>query len=208
MRYHLRPDLHRGKSLGHGFDVSCAAQVDDMQPQGAQNSMEPFVVLISGIPASGKSSYGRWLAREKGFMHLDVEQPGVLRQTGLEAQWNDMFAAASVELFVKALRLAGPPVVLDWGFPPRCLSIVEALKNAGVDIWWFDGDRRAARESFLSRGSVSVHALDVQMAATEKAWPGIQAVFGSRLIETVSAGPVYLEPGIIFERMFGSTASE
>src|SRR5712691_7552921 len=38
--------------------------------------------LISGIPASGKSTFCRWLEEKKGFLHLDVEEDGVLDRHG------------------------------------------------------------------------------------------------------------------------------
>src|SRR5882762_3106845 len=37
----------------------------------------PTPLFLSGIPASDKSTYGKWLERAKGFMHLDVEKNGV-----------------------------------------------------------------------------------------------------------------------------------
>jgi hypothetical protein len=163
------------------------------------------IVLISGIPASGKSCYGQWLEIEKGFIHLDVEQNGVLAQTGLMAEWTAIFASGgSVTPFVVALRKLGKPVTIDWGFPPYWLSVVDALKAEGVEIWWFDGDRQAARESFVKRGTVQVAALDRQMAAIDGAWPEIKRVFGSHVINTVSTGGSYLKPEAIYRRMFGS----
>jgi hypothetical protein len=117
-----------------------------------------------------------------------------------------MFTSGSASALVTALKTGRRPVVIDWGFPTQCLSVVAALKAAGVQIWWFDGDREAARQAFTRRGTVSVQALAVQMAGIEKAWPRIQAVIGPHVIETVSAGPRFVEPGSIFTLMFGPAA--
>jgi len=32
-----------------------------------------------------------------------------------------------------------------------------------VEIWWFDGERDAARQSFIDRGTVGVECMAVQM---------------------------------------------
>jgi hypothetical protein len=75
--------------------------------------------LISGIPASGKSSFCRWLEEKKGFLHLDVEKPGVLDRYGLATAWATLFDAnTSAASFVQALDRFERPIAIDWGFPP------------------------------------------------------------------------------------------
>jgi hypothetical protein len=90
----------------------------------------------------------------KGFLYVDIENGG-LEPAGLSSHWNAMFAPhGSANSFVAVLKQMPRPVVLDWGFPPRCLPIVESLKHAGVEVWWFDGDRRCgARFVHPSRNS-------------------------------------------------------
>ena len=159
-------------------------------------------VLLTGIPASGKSTYGRWLQTAKGFLYLDVEH-GELESVGLTAEWNSIFAPnGSVDSFVAALSRIKRPVVLDRGFPPHCLPVVESLKHAGIEVWWFDGNRPAARKSFISRGTVSVECLNVQMHGIQRNWSAIKGVVGDRVINTVTAGPTYEDPEITFVRMF------
>ncbi len=34
----------------------------------------PTILLISGVPATRKSSYPQWLGREKSFLHLDFDK--------------------------------------------------------------------------------------------------------------------------------------
>jgi hypothetical protein len=64
-----------------------------------------------------------------------------------------------------------------------------------------DGDHEAAQQSFIARNTVSVQALDVQMAI-EDAWGEIQAVMGKRVIRSIRSGPDYAKPEKIFARMF------
>src|SRR6266446_3289448 len=88
--------------------------------------------LISGIPASGKSTFCKWLEEKKGFLHLDVEKPGVLDRHGLATAWDALFdASTSAASFVQALERFKRPVVIDWGFPPECLNTVRKLSEAG-----------------------------------------------------------------------------
>src|SRR5216117_1257584 len=117
--------------------------------------MKPLdILLISGVPAAGKSHFGAWLERSHSYLHLDVEREGRLAKYGLEDAWAACFNALQAEPLVSALMKLGPPVVLDWGFPPRWLSVVRLLKSAGVVIWWFDADHAAARKAFIARGDV------------------------------------------------------
>ena len=41
--------------------------------------------------------------------------------------------------------------MLNWGFPARELLTVRALADAGVSLWWFDGDRAVARKVYEER---------------------------------------------------------
>ena len=160
------------------------------------------LLLLSGIPASGKSTFGQWLAENKGFLFLDAEKLGVLERVGLRAVWNSMFVAGgSVLPFVKSLQQLGSPIALDWGFPPACLPVVKALKRASFEVWWFDGNRTAARQSFITRNTVPVSCLDVQMQSIEKSWQNIERVFRDHMIETVSAGPSYLAHEQVLDRI-------
>jgi hypothetical protein len=177
-----------------------------------KNDMAAPIIFIAGIPASAKSTYGRWLCREKGFLHLDVEEDGALRKSGLQRPWDDIFSCGSVLSFVAAAKAHEKPVAINWGFPPCFLWVAEKLKAAKVQIWWFDGDRRIARLRFIQRAknratsavTVEQHieALDKQMASIESRWPEIKSVFAARTIETVAASEIPLSA--IYAEMFPS----
>jgi hypothetical protein len=95
--------------------------------------------------------------------------------------------------------------VIDWGFRPADISLVRQLQAGGIAVWWFDGDREAALQSFTARGTVSLAAFRAQMDAIVTAWSQIKEVIGDRLINAVASGPKHLAPERIFEEMFGST---
>ncbi len=160
--------------------------------------------LLCGIPACGKSSYGRWLEREKRIAFVDVEEDGELQSAGLEEHWSRLFADLThASEFANAVFREERQVVLGWGFPVEYLPVVSALRNSQIDVWWLDGDRDAARESFLRRGSISVELYDRQIANIEAHWPEIASLFGTeRIIRVVAPGPTYLAPAEIYARMF------
>ena len=87
-----------------------------------------------------------------------------------------------------------PRVVVDWGFPPNCLPFVRSLVGAGFSHWWFDGDRDAAHESFLSRHDNPgwEDAWQIQLERIEQSWEEIAAVFSGRIIDVIGTGPSYL----------------
>jgi hypothetical protein len=160
------------------------------------------IILVAGIPASGKSTYGQWLDKEKGFLHLDVEQDEVLDRAGLRSSWEAISSPFSAAPFITDLKKLGKPVVINWGFPPICLNVVAALKAVHISLWWFDGNRAAAREAFIQRGTVPPECFKRQMDSIEKAWPNINQLFDSRIIMTISIGPRFVASDEIFARMF------
>jgi hypothetical protein len=183
-----------------------------VQNMGRKSDMAAPIIFIAGIPASAKSTYGRWLCREKGFLHLDVEEAGALLEAGLQRSWDDIFSCGSVLSFVAAAKAQEKPVAINWGFPPCFLWVAEKLKAAKVQIWWFDGDRQIARRRFIQRAknratnaaTIEQHigALDKQMASIESRWPEIKSVFAERMIETVAASEIPLS--VIYAEMFPS----
>jgi hypothetical protein len=147
--------------------------------------MDPLV-LVSGIPATGKSAYGSWLHEHHGFVHVDAENRGFDR-VGLADAWavSARLPPPSLDSLVAGLHALGAPVILDWGFPPEWLPLVRAMHAAGITAWWFDGDRAAARHAFVARGTVSEAALDIQMAKIEAAWDVVQDFYGQRIVEAL-----------------------
>ena len=131
--------------------------------------------LISGIPASGKSTFCRWLEENKGFLHLNVEEDGVLERHGLATAWEALFdKGATAAPFVEALERFKRPVAIDWGFPPECLDIVRKLFDAGVMLWWFAADWAVARRKFKERGTLPVELFDIQIRKNRRCSAGNQ----------------------------------
>ena len=158
-------------------------------------------LLIAGIPAIGKSFFSRWLAREHGYAHIDIDidanNPAVDVAKILQVL-HDCFAAKTSQDTKVLLGTLPPRVVVDWGFPPERLAQVAKLKDAGVRLFWFDSDRARARAEFINRDTarkhnlphfrqLSVQAFDIQMSKIEKEWERIRSLFAPNEIDVLSA---------------------
>jgi hypothetical protein len=159
--------------------------------------------LISGIPASGKSTFSRWLEEKKGFLHVDVEKPEVLDRYGLATAWNTLFdAGATPAPFIQALDKFNRPVVIDWGFPPEHLTTVRKLFEAGVMLWWFAADWTVARRKFIERGGKGpVEVFDIQIRKIEAVLPEINALFGSHKEYALPSTGIYPPPDKLWKSM-------
>ena len=158
--------------------------------------------LISGIPAAGKSTFCRWLEEKKGFLHLDVEKPGVLDRYGLATAWDALFdAGGAAAPFIDALDKFKRPVAIDWGFPPEHLDAVRKLFDGGVMLWWFAADWAVARRKFQLRRYPHVQAFDIQIRKIKDALPEINALFGSHKEYTPPSTGIYPPPDKIWEGM-------
>ncbi len=157
--------------------------------------------LISGIPASGKSTFSRWLEEKKGFLHLDVEKPGVLDRYGLATTWATLFGASTAAPFVQALDRFNRPVAIDWGFPPERLNTVRKLLDGGVMLWWFAADWAVARRKFQLRRYPHVQDFDIQIRKIEAALPEINALFRSHVEYALPSTGIYTPPDTIWDSM-------
>jgi AAA domain len=143
------------------------------------------ILLLSGIPGTGKSSFARWLAKNKGYIHVDFDHGG-LQQHELETSFR-LVESSEAQLFIAELLRRKEPICLDWGFPPRCLWIVRRLIDGGVEPWWFDADPEIAKKHFLSRCDVPEAAFDEQIANIKTSRGAIMELFGDRVISALNA---------------------
>lgn len=118
------------------------------------------LLLITGIPGTGKTTYGNKFAKEFGFLHRDLEDRATLNHL-----------IADPMQFVRGLLRENTNVVVTWGFGPddqASLNVVQLFREAGFQWIWFDGNRPAAFREFLKRGTVPELDLYVQMYRIEK----------------------------------------
>ena len=160
------------------------------------------VILLSGIPATRKSTFARYLAREHGFAHYDMEcYPHRWPHPELYGTWNSDRPA-----FVAQLRQLHDRIALDWGFPPHCLPLVRELQACSVRLIWFDGEVALAREAFKQRGGIDVTYFDEQVANIQKA--GYPAPLDCVIVPALSASGVFLDPRQIESLVFPSCSAQ
>jgi len=121
---------------------------------------QPDLLLITGIPGTGKTCYGDKFAAEFGFMHYDLE----------DDQTRNGFFPNPGKFIADAIA-QNKSVVVTWGFfpDPYQTALVQQFRSAGFKLIWFDGDRTSALREFKKRGTVSVEAFDAQIQRIENA---------------------------------------
>jgi len=142
----------------------------------------PIYILISGVPASGKTTFGNWLAKNRGFLHLNME---AWDDTEHHRIWLKHYQT-NMPAFLKAIMPPTARVVFTWGFPLQYFSIVSGLKDAGVIPWWFDADHVAARRDWLHREQGrGENIVDMQLAALRNADWQIRSFYGKNILRTL-----------------------
>lgn len=168
----------------------------------------PAFILVWGVSGAGKSRYCNWLA-QRGYLYLDNDTIGQrIRHgsaTSLQQLWMLMrVGQASTNDFVNAI--AGRRVVAEFGARPDEASLMQLrlLIDLGASAWWFDGDRVAARQSWLDRDvPADPEFWRIQMTWVEAAWSKVAHIFRSRIVRTIGPGRAYLSPTDIDRLMFG-----
>ena len=160
------------------------------------------IVLVSGIPGAGKTNYCEWLEQKEGFLHLDVDQLLVGNGAALKLSLINSLGTNPTDFLSKSSKITRS-VVIDWGFPVASLSLVKFFQDNGVAIWWFDGDRVAARQSFERRGDAPLEAFQFQMNSIRQNWKDILEIIKDKQLEVIKPGPTYVPHKWIFEQMFG-----
>jgi len=113
------------------------------------------LILVTGIPGTGKTFIGNYLQKHLGFYHLDIEEEKELRM--------DFFK--NPESFLASKK---GNFVATWGFSPDNLQTVQKVQSHGFFTIWFDGNREAALRSFNQRGDVSEEKFHNQIQNIER----------------------------------------
>jgi hypothetical protein len=114
--------------------------------------------LITGIPGTGKTTYGDSFAQKFGFVHFNFEDMGILSRFMTDQN-----------RFIQDILKGKSSTVITWGFVPneQQIAAVKNLTANGFKLFWFDGNRTAALKAFRERGTVSEELFDAQMERIE-----------------------------------------
>lgn len=161
---------------------------------------ERLIIHVSGIPATGKSTFCRYLAKIHGFAHYDMECfPRGWPHPDLYAAWS-----SSPQEFVRELERHHKRSVIDWGFPIQARHMVDELQSAGVELIWFAGDLRRARETFVERGGIDVSLFDEQVAQIQGA--RLPNGLGARVVDALGAAGDYRNCEDLLREIFSDSA--
>jgi hypothetical protein len=144
-------------------------------------------LFVAGVPATGKSWLGEWLAEQHGYLHIDAERGdgADFDKADVHEEWDDLVFTGRAGRFIAAINQQRSPVIVNWGFPVRFLYVVAALQAEGVHAWWFNAETEIARRAFIKRGGINPVAFDRQMADINREWFLIESVFRPRVVEAL-----------------------
>jgi adenylate kinase family enzyme len=117
------------------------------------------LLLLTGIPGTGKTTVANFLVEQHDFRLLDFEDVPTLSR-----YWQ--FGTRGFRTQLKTLKQRGQDIVVDWGFVPSAhLDMVKFMRSLGFEWIWLDGDREAAHRAFTKRGTVGEQAWQIQLKA-------------------------------------------
>lgn len=118
-------------------------------------------IFIAGVPATGKTTIGNYLAEKFDFIHFDVESDLVSQTFARELFWN-----LEIDKFIEQINGVDKNIVITWGFVcdhKHSLDIINMLQIKGFKFIWFHAEESVARTKFLERGTGDIRAFDIQM---------------------------------------------
>lgn len=138
-----------------------------------------MILFICGIPASGKSSFGKYLSDNYGYLFIDMENNWP--DESLHAEWNTIFSVVRDELnvknFISSISNKSKNTVLDLGFPVNetYLWIIPLLAKHGCRIVWFECEEGIAKKRYMARDNRPIEWFETQMANIKDNWEKIKA---------------------------------
>ena len=123
--------------------------------------LKPFLIIVTGRPAAGKSTLANWLSKE---LNLPIVSKDRIReilfdQLGWEdREWAQQLGRASIELmfyFAQTQLASGHSIVMDNAFSPEVTTpqvlALKSLTNAEVFQIICDADSKVLFQRFMKR---------------------------------------------------------
>jgi hypothetical protein len=170
------------------------------------------LTILWGVPGTGKSTFARWLADNRGFTHVDTDAVvmGRAKPTALTEAWQRTFdRAIAPAAFVETVARHGHPVVTEYGLWANAgnLALLRDLQQLGADPWWFDGYRLAAFAAWRDENRRADRNFDDEawhrvVAVINANWQSLERLFGAaRILRTVESGPRHVPPELTYAAM-------
>jgi hypothetical protein len=167
-------------------------------------------ILISGVPAAGKSHFRKWVMRELQWSTMQADaNPTLTAELG---RINLLLGAGSLREATEACRkmiasflAEGQDGMIEYEFPPACLPTVKLLRDAGFALWWFDADWDVARTAHLAahadRADRAAAEFDLLRNRVIAAWDQIRGEFEPNILTTLATDGTRMPPVEIARRM-------
>lgn len=170
----------------------------------------PRVLILWGVPGTGKSTFAKYLVAEHGYVHIDTDVGGAGDSKAAKAWRAVLNGTGTPEDFVKIARYNPQPVVMEYGMfaNDQGLALLRRLRDSGTEAWWFDGDRQAAFEAWQAENAKArPNFVDPMwhnvVALIDANYAMLKAFFGGNMVRAIEAGPVHVPPEQTFAAMFG-----
>jgi hypothetical protein len=147
--------------------------------------LPPGSLLLAGLPATGKSSFGNWLEQNKGYFHLDFDEEDIIQQRGFGHAQDRLWHHEDATPLWDGIVARHQPIVLTWGFAPQFLPLVKQLLTWGFVPAWFAASRSAARRAVIKRGGMDVKYFDRYMELLQPIEAEVEVLFGRNVLQTL-----------------------
>jgi hypothetical protein len=164
----------------------------------AGSNGSPRLIVLWGIPGSGKSRFASHLADDHGFLFIDTDAGSGLDP--VRSAWFSVIGRTNpIELFTDEVAAQPRPVVAEYGLWATAdnIALLQRLERHGAEPWWFDGDRDACfagwQEENRRRGRVLPdHLWRRVVSVIDQNKVALEALYGpARMLKTVDAGRTY-----------------
>jgi hypothetical protein len=145
-------------------------------------------ILVNGVYATRKTTFGNWLQSTHGIKHIDLEAIGKEERDSLPSQ----------------ISSRNDDLILTWGVPMEAdaFQVVRAFANASAVPWWFDADLPLARIEYVRRsGERAARAhFDPHMARLAAAEEMLGEIYQDRRIRVLTEAR-FLDPAEIWQQI-------
>lgn len=119
------------------------------------------LILLTGIPGTGKTTIADYLKDNYGFEHVNIE-----------TLWNNhTFPQDFVQFQNYIDSIPKEKTVITWGFPTWLVKNVEYIVQQGFKHVWLEGDRNVSFKYFMEREKNNPEmekAYHIQVSAIDK----------------------------------------